>query len=186
MYIVVYHSPTCHILPPSEIDVGLFWAVLQAQKGNTYFTELAERVAYVYVYIYIYMYICIVHIYIYIYIYICIIICISMLVQCNWGPWTRRARRRPAASSAPRIIYTISFFLFLFYFFFYFLFLFFSAPRIIYTINICYTLGQGDAGMYNIHTYIYIYIYIHRYTYIERERERQRENMYIYIYIYYL
>ena len=39
-------SPTCHILPPSEIDVGLFWAVLQAQKGNTYFTELAERVEY--------------------------------------------------------------------------------------------------------------------------------------------
>ena len=26
--------------------MGLFWAVLQAQKGNTYFTELAERVEY--------------------------------------------------------------------------------------------------------------------------------------------
>ena len=37
---------TRHILPPSEIDLGLFLAVLQAQKGNTYFTELAERVEY--------------------------------------------------------------------------------------------------------------------------------------------
>ena len=34
---------TCHNLPPSEIDGGLF---LQAQKGDTYFTELAERVEY--------------------------------------------------------------------------------------------------------------------------------------------
>ena len=41
---VIFH--TRHILPPSEIDLGLFWAVLQAQKGNTYFTELAERVEY--------------------------------------------------------------------------------------------------------------------------------------------
>ena len=39
-----YH--TCHILPPSEIPWRLFLAVLQAQKGNTYFTELAERVEY--------------------------------------------------------------------------------------------------------------------------------------------
>ena len=37
---------TRHILPPSEIDLGLFLAVLQAQKGNTYFTELAERLEY--------------------------------------------------------------------------------------------------------------------------------------------
>ena len=37
---------TCHILPPSEIDLGLFLAVLQAQEGNIYFTELAERVEY--------------------------------------------------------------------------------------------------------------------------------------------
>ena len=36
---------TCRILPPSEIDWGLFLLfLLQAQKGNTYFTELAERV----------------------------------------------------------------------------------------------------------------------------------------------
>ena len=35
--------PPCHILPPSEIPWRLFLAVLQAQKGNTYFTELAER-----------------------------------------------------------------------------------------------------------------------------------------------
>ena len=34
------------ILPPSEIPGRLFLAVLQAQKGNTYFTELAERVEY--------------------------------------------------------------------------------------------------------------------------------------------
>ena len=34
---------TCHILLPSEIDLGL---CLQAQGGNTYFTELAERVEY--------------------------------------------------------------------------------------------------------------------------------------------
>ena len=31
---------------PSEIDWRLFLAVLQAQKGNTYFTELAERAEY--------------------------------------------------------------------------------------------------------------------------------------------
>ena len=37
---------TCHILPPSEIDLGLFLVVLQAQKGRSYFTELAERVEY--------------------------------------------------------------------------------------------------------------------------------------------
>ena len=35
---------TCHILPRSEIDLGLCLAVLQAQEGNMYFTELAERV----------------------------------------------------------------------------------------------------------------------------------------------
>ena len=34
---------TCRILPPSEIDLGL---CLQAQEGNIYFTELAERVEY--------------------------------------------------------------------------------------------------------------------------------------------
>ena len=38
--------PTRHILPPSEIDLGLFLAVLQAQEGTIYFTELAERVEY--------------------------------------------------------------------------------------------------------------------------------------------
>ena len=32
-------SPTCHSLPPSEIDSGLFLVVLQAQKGRNYFTE---------------------------------------------------------------------------------------------------------------------------------------------------
>ena len=37
---------TCHILPPSEIPWRLFLAALQAQKGNIYFTELAERVEY--------------------------------------------------------------------------------------------------------------------------------------------
>ena len=31
--------PTCHILPPSEIPWRPFLAVLQAQKGNNYFTE---------------------------------------------------------------------------------------------------------------------------------------------------
>ena len=30
---------TCHILPPSEIDLGLFLVVLQARKGGNYFTE---------------------------------------------------------------------------------------------------------------------------------------------------
>ena len=40
----VHH--TRHILPPSEIDLELCWAVLQAQEGNTYFTELAERAEY--------------------------------------------------------------------------------------------------------------------------------------------
>ena len=39
-------KPPCHILPPSEIPWRLFLAVLQAQEGNTYFTELAERVEY--------------------------------------------------------------------------------------------------------------------------------------------
>ena len=39
-------KPPCHMLPPSEIPWRLFLAVLQAQKGNTYFTELAERVEY--------------------------------------------------------------------------------------------------------------------------------------------
>jgi len=37
---------TWHILPPSEIDLGLFWAVFAGSKENTYFTELAERVEY--------------------------------------------------------------------------------------------------------------------------------------------
>ena len=37
---------TCHILPPSEIDLGLCLAVLQAQEGNIYLTELAGRVEY--------------------------------------------------------------------------------------------------------------------------------------------
>ena len=38
-----YYYHTCHILPPSEIDLGLF---LPTWKGNIYFTELAERVEY--------------------------------------------------------------------------------------------------------------------------------------------
>ena len=65
---------TCHILPPSAIDLGLCLAVLQAQEGNIYFTESAGRVEYgnyeprpdavllvlpsimtVYIYIYIYI-----------------------------------------------------------------------------------------------------------------------------------
>ena len=33
-------------LTPSEIDGGCFWLFLQAQKGDTYFTELAERAEY--------------------------------------------------------------------------------------------------------------------------------------------
>ena len=33
-------------LPPSEIDLGLFWADFTNLKGNIYFTELAERVEY--------------------------------------------------------------------------------------------------------------------------------------------
>ena len=37
---------TCHNLPPSEIDGGCFGLCLQAQKGDTYFTELAERAEY--------------------------------------------------------------------------------------------------------------------------------------------
>ena len=40
------HIHTCHILPPSEIPWRLFLAVLQAQKGNVYFTLLAGRVEY--------------------------------------------------------------------------------------------------------------------------------------------
>ena len=36
----------CHNLPPSEIDGGLCLLFLQAQKGDTYFTELAERAEY--------------------------------------------------------------------------------------------------------------------------------------------
>ena len=39
-------SHTCHNLPPSEIDGGCFGLFLQAQKGDTYFTELAERAEY--------------------------------------------------------------------------------------------------------------------------------------------
>ena len=40
-----YHI--CHILPPSEIDLGLcFGCFLQAREGNMYFAELAERVEY--------------------------------------------------------------------------------------------------------------------------------------------
>ena len=42
--IIIIHSR--HILPPSEIDGGCFWLRLQAQEGNIYFTELAERVEY--------------------------------------------------------------------------------------------------------------------------------------------
>ena len=45
--IIDYVIPhTCHILPPSEIDIGLCLAVLQAQEGNIYFAEWAERVEY--------------------------------------------------------------------------------------------------------------------------------------------
>ena len=39
-------SPLPYYLPPSEIPWRLFLAVLQAQKGNTHFTELAERAEY--------------------------------------------------------------------------------------------------------------------------------------------
>ena len=39
---------TRHILPPSEMDLGaVFGLILQAWKGNIYFTEQAERVEYV-------------------------------------------------------------------------------------------------------------------------------------------
>ena len=39
------YLPPCHSLPPSEIDWGLLdCLLLQAQEGNIYFTELAERV----------------------------------------------------------------------------------------------------------------------------------------------
>ena len=78
IYIYIYRGHTCHNLPPSEINGGLFWLFLLTQKGDTYFTELAERVecgncggvcVRMCVYIYIYLFICI-YIYIYIYIYI--------------------------------------------------------------------------------------------------------------------
>ena len=37
----VHHEhPPCHILPPSEIPLRLFLAVLQAQKGNTCFHRI--------------------------------------------------------------------------------------------------------------------------------------------------
>ena len=35
-----------HILPPSEIDLGLFLAVFAGSEGKSYSTELAERVEY--------------------------------------------------------------------------------------------------------------------------------------------
>ena len=44
--IIIALIHNCHILPPSEIPWRLFLAVLHAQKGDTYFTELAERVEY--------------------------------------------------------------------------------------------------------------------------------------------
>ena len=44
LYFMVLH--TCHTLPPSEIDLGLFWADFKGSGGNIYFTELAERVEY--------------------------------------------------------------------------------------------------------------------------------------------
>ena len=37
---------TRHILPPSEIDLGLCLAVFAGSEGNIYFTELAERIEY--------------------------------------------------------------------------------------------------------------------------------------------
>ena len=37
---------TCHILPPSEMLRGLFWAVLKGSKVKIYFVEMAERVEY--------------------------------------------------------------------------------------------------------------------------------------------
>ena len=46
VFSVGFLTPPCHILPPSEIPWRLFLTVLQAQKGSTYFTELAERVEY--------------------------------------------------------------------------------------------------------------------------------------------
>ena len=59
-YICIYGHARLEaaLLPPSEIDSGRFGAVfLKARKGDTYFTELAERVEYgKYVYIYTYMY----------------------------------------------------------------------------------------------------------------------------------
>ena len=40
----LYH--TCHILPSSEIDLGLCLAVFAGSGENIYITELAERVEY--------------------------------------------------------------------------------------------------------------------------------------------
>ena len=37
---------TCHILPPSEVDLGLCLAAFAGSEGNIYFTELAGRVEY--------------------------------------------------------------------------------------------------------------------------------------------
>ena len=37
---------TCHNLALSEIDGGLFLAVFTGSKGDTYFTELADRAEY--------------------------------------------------------------------------------------------------------------------------------------------
>ena len=39
-------SHTCHILPPSEIVRGLFWAVFTGSEVHIYFVEWAERVIY--------------------------------------------------------------------------------------------------------------------------------------------
>ena len=77
---------TCHILPPFEIDLGLFLAAFAGSGGKYYFRELAERVEYgnyemgkhfsnmyVYMYAYIYIYIVYISIYVYIYIYVYIV-----------------------------------------------------------------------------------------------------------------
>ena len=44
--VIVISSPYLPYSTPSEIGLGLFSLFLQAQEGNIYFTELAERVEY--------------------------------------------------------------------------------------------------------------------------------------------
>ena len=69
--------------PSLKYMVGCVWLFLQAQEGNIYFTELAERVEYFNydIYIYIYLYISLsLSIYIYIYMCIYIYICIYLFI----------------------------------------------------------------------------------------------------------